>query len=146
MNLSKYGPGDEITWGSYTGGANDPRNDDEDDDTLMHPDTAHELATDEFVTTAESVADWLAKVTDTPAGREPVDTEKIDEADIFNAKPHILLALIFNGTNAQAQAARHELRYAFLKAHQGDIDTRANELLEQANGKPERVELANCPY
>lgn len=133
MNLSNYGPGDEITWPAYTGGANDPRNDDFDPDEL-DANTARDMARDQLCTTSAGVADWLAKVCDTDAGWTAVSTEQVDEADIHGAPAHILLALILTGTNEQAQAARHELRRAFIKASRSDIDDRAAELLREANG------------
>lgn len=137
-NLSSFGPGDEITWGAPTGNALDPRTDDDD---LPHGmiafETAQEMAAEQISSTPGLVADWLSEMAADLTLRKPVETMKIDEADIQGAPAHVLLALIMTGTDKQAGLARMFLRDRFEADYAECIDERANEILIEINGKPD---------
>ena len=138
MPITNLGPGDEATWPAYTGGALDPRNDDDDlPDGMIDFETAQEMAADEISSSPGLVADWLSEMAADLSLRKPVETMKIHEGDIQGAPAHVLLALIITGTDKQAGLARMFLRDRFEADFADCINERADELLLAANGKPD---------
>jgi hypothetical protein len=121
--------------GSYTGSPADPRTDDadeEDFDAPMTPAQAHDEATDQILSFAESVADWMAKACDTPAGRLPLDVRGLEPLQIIEGSPALLVSVLMNGDNSQVLRAVYRLREMAAKNFAAEIDERAAELLAAA--------------
>lgn len=125
----------DADYGSYTGSPADPRTDDddaEDFDAPMTPAQAHDEATDQILSFAESVADWMAKACDTDAGRLPLDVRDLEPLQIIEGSPALLVAVLMNGDNSQVLRAVYRLREMAAKNFATEIDERAAELLAAA--------------
>lgn len=125
MNLSKYGPGDEITWGSYTGHPLDPRNCSDDDEEL-NIDDARDEAREEFCSNARLITEFINQ--NVPANSAAVNTYKVGE-DLSEVGIDTLVALIFNGNWDQCRAARTEFRHRYLTEADDDLEARAEDIL-----------------
>lgn len=120
----------DADYGAYTGHPMDPRNDDAHDETLS-PEDAESEAAEHVLGHSESVADWLAKACDTPAGRESIDVRALDAVQIMEGSAPLLLAVLMNGDNTQALRALHRLRDLAAAQFKREIDERAAELLRE---------------
>lgn len=121
-------PGFDPDYGSYTAHPMDPRTPEPDDDALTADDARSE-ATDQVLSYAEGVADWLAKACDCDAGRQPLDVRALDAVQIMEGPPHLLLTVLMNGDNTQALRALHRMRDLAAKHFAPEIDSRAAQLL-----------------
>lgn len=128
--FTKYGPGDEITWGSVVD-SRDPRWDDD----VMTQGDAEEQVADEWAHNADSVADWLAVAC---AGQHDVSS-RTECNDVMGLPVPRLLSILFNGTDAEALAARRELRERYVEAHMADIRAEAKVLWEKQWGTAEEA-------
>ena len=108
----------------------DPRNDNSGDDTLT-PEKAEAEATKQVLSYSESVADWLAKACDTPAGRDPLDVLALEPVQIIEGAAPLLLAVLMNGDNTQALRALHRLRELAAVAFKREISERAEAILRE---------------
>lgn len=118
-------------YGPYTGHPMDPRTDDLDDETMTREDAEYE-ATEQLLSYAESVADWLAKACDTDAGRQPLDVRALEPLQIIEGDPALLLTVLMNGDQLQAMRALHRLRELAAAAFKREITERADELMREA--------------
>lgn len=97
----------------------------------VSPEDAESEATEQVLSYSESVADWLAKACDTPAGREPLDVRALEPVQIMEGAAPMLLAVLMNGDNTQALRALHRLRELAAVEFKLEIDERAAELLRE---------------
>jgi len=118
--------------GAYMGHDMDPRSPCECCDEVLTEDEARGEAQDQILSHAESVADWLAKACDTPAGRMPLDVTPLTPLQIMEGTPALLLTVLMNGDNTQALRALHQLRELAAVAFADQIKERAGELLRAA--------------
>lgn len=125
MQITSFGPGDEITWGPCIN-PNDPRWDD--GDSLSECD-AQSMAAEQVSATPAQVANWLEE--QCSEAWVPVETHELDE-DLSELPTSGLLAMIMVGTHDQLRAARHELRARYERAQQEEIDDLAGELMLEA--------------
>jgi hypothetical protein len=136
MLTKDYGPGDEATWGPWNGDSSDPRAPDSD---YMTADEAEQEAREDVLCTPDDLAEFIW---DTCARKTTlVRAHRIDELALQEAPAHVLLAVIVNGTDAQANTARHLLREQML-AHdvsKFSVERRASELLAE-HGEPEAID------
>ena len=99
-----------------------------DDDTLT-ADEAQSQAEDEMLTTAEPLADWIAKRCDNDQGRGPINTTRFADVDLIDCdRVPVLLACLLAGDFAQMKAASCRLRTLYLKAERKAVQARAAEL------------------
>lgn len=103
-----------------------------DDDEKLSEDDAQSEATDQILSYAESVADWLAKAYDTDEGRMPLDVRTLDAMQILEASPAVLLTVLMNGDSQQILRAVHRLRELAAAEFKREIDQRTAELLAEA--------------
>lgn len=102
------------------------------DDEGMTFSQAHELATSEVLSYAESVADWIAQECDTPAGREPLNALMLEPLQIIEGAPSVLMVAIMTGNNTQVIRAVHRLRELAGKHFAAEIGLRADEVMDAA--------------
>ncbi len=80
-------------------------------------DDARDQAEAELLTTAEPLADWIAKRCDCDQGREPIDVARFEDVDLIDCdRVPVLLAAMVAGTKAQQLTAACRLRTLYLKA------------------------------
>ena len=104
----------------------------DDDDTPSEAD-CHDRAEAELLTTAEPLADWIAKKCDCDQGRAPIDTARFEDIDLIDCdRVPVLLACIVAGDYAQMKAAACRLRTLYLKAERKAVEARTAELLASA--------------
>ena len=115
--------------GVYPGLCGDLRAELGDDD--YTEEQAESDATDYILSHAESMADWLAKACDTPAGREPLDVRALEPVQIMEGAAPMLMAVLMNGDNTQALRALHRLRELAAVEFKREIDERAASLLRE---------------
>lgn len=115
-------------YGPYRGHPADPRTDDDDIGAAFED--AEGIAQDEFLATPANVAQWLAKVTDTPAGWKPI-TFAADPLPTSMTTAE-LLALLVSGTERQAREARYVLRDRYIAAHKTEIAARVADIMREA--------------
>ena len=120
----------DADYGSFSGHWLDPRTP-EPDLSVMTQDEAQSEAAEQILSHAESVADWLAKACDTPAGREPLDVRALEPVQIMEGAAPMLLAVLMNGDNTQALRALHRLRELAAVEFKREIDERAASLLRE---------------
>lgn len=118
----------DADYGAYKFHPLDPRTDDSD---TLTPDQAHDEATDQILSYAESVADWLAKACDTDAGRMPLDVRDLEPLQIIEGSPALLVAVLMTGDNTQVLRAVHGLREMAGKNFAAEINERAALLLAE---------------
>ena len=134
--FTKYGPGDEITWGSVTH-PSDPRYVDVYDefDDLMTQGDAEEQVADEWAHNADCVADWLAGAC---LGQQDVSS-RTECDDVMGLPVPRLLSILLNGTDAAALAARRELRERYVSEHLQQIRAEAKVLWEKQWGSADEA-------
>ena len=72
------------------------------DDDTPSEDDCRSQAEDELLTTAEPLADWIAKRCDCDQGRAPIDTARFEDVDLIDCdRVPMLLACIVAGDYAQ---------------------------------------------
>jgi len=118
----------DTDFGAFADHPMDPRT--EDDDRLT-PAQAHDEATDQILSFAESVADWLAKACDCDEGRLPLDVRDLEPLQIIEGSPAMLVAVLMHGDNSQVLRAVHKLRELAAKNFAAEINERAAELLAE---------------
>ena len=116
--------------GVYPGLCGDLRAEVEEEEALT-ADQAHDEATDQILSFAESVADWMAKACDCDKGRLPLDVRDLEPLQIIEGSPALLVAVLMNGDNSQVLRAVHKLRELAAKNFAAEIDERAAELLAE---------------
>ena len=100
------------------------------DDDELTADEAQEQAEAELLTTAEPLADWIAKGCDCDAGRDPINVHAVEDIDIADTDSiPLLLAAIVGGFRCQQGAAIERLRTLYLRAERASVDARAAQLL-----------------
>ena len=109
-------------YGHFNAHPADPRTD---DDEALSADDARDMATDHVLSYAESVADWLAKACDTPAGRAALDVSALSAGQVIEGTPATLLAVLMTGDNTQALRALHRLRELAGRAFAAEVAERA---------------------
>lgn len=102
------------------------------DDEEMTQEDAHSEATDQLLSYAESVADWIAQACDTDAGRMPLDVSVLSAVQVIEGTPATLLAVLMTGDNTQVLRAIYQLRTLAGKHFAADINERAADLLSEA--------------
>jgi hypothetical protein len=122
----------DADYGSYTGHPMDPRSPCDCCNEVMTADEARGEATDQILSFAESVADWMAKACDCDEGRMPLDVRDLEPLQIIEGSPALLVACLMNGDNSQVLRAVHKLREMAAKNFATEIDERAAELLAAA--------------
>lgn len=96
-------------------------------------DDARDAAREHILSYADSVADWLAKACDTPAGREPLDVSALTEVEVISGTPALLMAVLMTGNNnTQALRAVYRLRELAAMAFRVEIDGRTASILAGA--------------
>jgi hypothetical protein len=118
-------------YGVYPGLCGDLRAEVEAEETLT-AEQAHDEATDQILSFAESVADWMAKACDCEEGRLPLDVSALEPLQIIEGLPALLVAVLMNGDNSQVLRAVYRLREMAAKNFAAEIDERAAELLAAA--------------
>jgi hypothetical protein len=126
----KLTPSFDRAAGVHPGLCGDLRESIEDDDELTEDD-ARDQATDQILSYAESVADWLAKACDTDAGRQPLDVRALEPQQIIEGEPAMLLTVLMNGDQKQAQQALFRLRELAAKNFAREINERTVELMRE---------------
>lgn len=100
-----------------------------DDDAPSEAD-CHDRAEAELLTTAEPLADWIAKKCDCDQGRAPIDTARFEDIDLIDCdRVPVLLACIVAGDYAQMKAAACRLRTLYLKAERKAVEARTEQLM-----------------
>lgn len=117
-------------YGSYSAHPMDPRTP-EPGEFEISPEDAESEATEQILSHAESVADWLAKACDTDAGRMPLDVRALEPVQIMEGAAPMLLAVLMNGDNTQALRALHRLRELAGKHFEREISERKEQLLRE---------------
>jgi len=107
MYTTTYGPGDEATWPTYPAGYNGD-----------HPNEAE--ARDHLLACPADWQLWFSVVSQAREGAA-FDTANVREEDMASAHADVLLACLFAGTRAQADAARFELQNRFLRDNEHRI-------------------------
>ena len=103
------------------------------DDDQPSEDDARDQAEAELLTTAEPLADWIAKRCDCDQGRAPIDVARFEDVDLIDCdRVPVLLACIVAGDYAQMKAAACRLRTLYLKAERKAVEVRTAELLAGA--------------
>ena len=103
------------------------------DDDTPSEDDCRSRAEDELLTTAEPLADWIAKKCDCDQGRAPINTARFEDVDLIDCdRMPVLLACIVAGDYAQMKAAACRLRTLYLKAERKAVEARTAELLASA--------------
>ena len=103
------------------------------DDDTPSEDDCRSQAEDELLTTAEPLADWIAKRCDCDQGRAPIDTARFEDVDLIDCdRVPMLLACIVAGDYEQIKAAACRLRTLYLKAERRAVEARTTELLASA--------------
>lgn len=120
----------DTDYGAFADHPMDPRT--EVDDDALTEDDARSEATDQILSHAESVADWLAKACDTDEGRMPLDVTPLDALAIIEGSPAVLLTVLMNGNNTQALRAMHRLRELAAANFRIEIEERTADLLREA--------------
>jgi hypothetical protein len=118
-------------YGVYPGLCGDLRAEVEAEETLTAEQASGE-ATDQILSFAESVADWMAKACDCDEGRMPLDVRDLEPLQIIEGSPALLVAVLMNGDNSQVLRAVYRLREMAAKHFAAEIDERAAELLAGA--------------
>lgn len=99
------------------------------DDELL-PHEAHGRAVDELLTTAEPLADWIAKACACDAGRAPIDTLGVTALQLLDTDSiPLLLACILAGDSQQADRAARRLRDLYVGSEKKAIEARAAALM-----------------
>lgn len=114
-------------YGTFADHPMDPRTENSD---AVTEDEARAEATEQTLSYAESVADWLAKACDTPAGREPVRVLELTPMRIISGGPDLLLTVLMAGDNTQVLRAVHRLRELAAIEFRPAIDSRTASILE----------------
>lgn len=130
LKIYQYGPGDEITWGTVI----DPRDPRWVNDGMTQGE-AEEAVADEWTHNADAVADWLAVAC---AGQHDVSS-RTELCDVMGLPVPRLVAILLNGTDAEALFARRELRERYVEAHIKDIRAEAQTLWEKQWGSAEEA-------
>ena len=130
-NNTQATPSFDRAAGVYPGLCGDLRAEVEEEEALT-PDQAHDKATDQILSFAESVADWMAKACDCDAGRRPLDVRDLEPLQIIEGSPALLVSVLMNGDNSQVLRAVYRLREMAAKNFAAEIDARAAELLAAA--------------
>lgn len=100
-------------------------------DDEITPDEAHDRAVSELLTTAEPLADWIAKKCDCDQGRAPIDLGRLEDVDLIDCdRVPVLLAAMVAGDWQQQKVAAGRLAALYLKAERKTVATRAAELLK----------------
>ena len=120
----------DADYGSFSDHWLDPRTP-EPGEFEISPEDAESEATEQILSHAESVADWLAKACDTDAGRMPMDVRALEPVQIMEGAAPMLLAVLMNGDNTQALRALHRLRELAGKHFEREISERAGQLLRE---------------
>jgi len=115
----------------YPGLCGDLRAEVEADEELT-PEQAHDEASEQILSYAESVADWLAKACDCDEVRLPLDVRDLEPLQIIEGSPALLLTVLMNGDNGQVLRAVHGLRDMAAKHFAAEINERAAQLLAEA--------------
>ena len=103
------------------------------DDDTPSEDDCRSQAEDELLTTAEPLADWIAKRCDCDQGRQPINTGRLQDVDLIDCDcVPVLLACIVAGDYSQMRAAACRLRTLYLKAERRAVEARTTELLASA--------------
>jgi len=120
-----YGPGDEITWGPWSGDPSDPRAP-EDFDRLSEED-ARDLAREQVLATPHEIAEFVWE--HCFGHTKHVEVDSIGE-DIQGLPTATLMGLLIGATNsAQILRVQHELRQRMTVEAEPSIDLRMEELL-----------------
>ncbi|HXS31266.1 MAG TPA: hypothetical protein VN755_10570 [Steroidobacteraceae bacterium] len=119
----------DADYGPYTGHPGDPRTPDDEPDDSPSLDDAIAAATDEILSTACGVADWLGTACFTDAGEMPRNVAKLSPVEIITGRPDLLLAVIMAGDDVQMRRAVHQLRDLAAQQFKAAIWERAGELL-----------------
>lgn len=119
-------------YGAFADHPMDPRSPCDCCDEVMTADEAKGEATDQILSFAESVADWLAKACDCDEGRIPLDVSALEPLQIIEGSPALLMTVLMNGDNSQVLRAVHKLREMAAKNFAAEIDERAAQLLAEA--------------
>lgn len=119
----------DADYGAYNAHPLDPRTDDDDG---LTPEQARDEASEQILSYAESVADWLAKACDCDEGRLPLDVRDLEPLQIIEGSPALLLTVLMNGDNGQVLRAVHGLRDMAAKHFAAEINERAAQLLAEA--------------
>ena len=100
------------------------------DDDQLSEDEARDQAVAELLTTAEPLADWIAKRCDCDQGRAPIDIAEFEDVDLIDCdRVPVLLACIVEGDYAQMKAAACRLRTLYLKAERRAVEARVEQLM-----------------